>query len=91
MSSITDIPLLELIEKIEKKHGQDIHMIIEAFIDDKNLHGDLETEVPVDKLLWWCEFQDQIKVFDHIASVENWFMNEVEVDPQKGKIMVEYN
>lgn len=88
METITDIPLYDLIQEIEKKHGTDIHMCIEAFIDDDNLHDDLESEVPVDKLMWWCEFQDQTKVFDRIESVKHWFLNEVVVDPQQ-KLVVE--
>jgi len=55
------------------------------------VHEDLETQVPVENLLWWCEFQDQIKVFDNIIAVQHWFMNEVEVDPEKGKVMIDYN
>ena len=91
MQTITDIPLYEIIKAIEEKHGEDTHMIIEAFIDDDNIHEDLESQVPVENLLWWCEFQDQIKVFDNIIAVQHWFMNEVEFDPEKGKVMVDYN
>ena len=81
METITDIPLYDIIREIEKKHGEDTHMVIEAFINDDNVHEDLEAEVPVDKLLWWCEFQDQITVFDNIAAVKHWFLNEVTYDP----------
>lgn len=90
MESITDIPLYDIIQEIETKHGADIHMRIEAFADDDNLHGDNETTIDLEKIYWWCEFQDQVKVFDNIAAVRHWFLNEVEVDYKKGKVVVEY-
>ena len=51
MESITDIPMYDIIKKIEEKHGEDTHMLIEAFIDDESIHEDLETQVPAENNL----------------------------------------
>ena len=82
MKSVTDIPLYDVIQAIEEKHGSDVHMVIEALLPDGKTPEDYksETEMPVDELMWWCEFQDKVKVFDNIARVKDWFLNEVEFD-----------
>jgi|11_taG_2_1085331.scaffolds.fasta_scaffold00028_39 hypothetical protein len=84
MNSVTDIPLYDVIREIEDKHGEDTYMTIEAMLDDEDteeFENTEQTEIPVEKLLWWCEFQDQVRVFDNIASVKDWFLNQVEKDP----------
>ena len=84
MNSVTDIPLYSVIREIEEKHGEDTYMMIEAMLNDEDeeeFENSEGTEIPVDKLLWWCEFQDQVRVFDNIASVKDWFLNQVEKDP----------
>ena len=81
MDAVTDIPLYSLIKEIEEKHGEDTRMIIEAMLPDDKEAEDYGKEIPVDELLWWCEFQDQVKVFDNLASVRSWFMDELEKDP----------
>ncbi len=81
MDTVTDIPLFSIVKEIEEKHGDDTRMIIEAMLPDDKKAEDFGKEIPVDELLWWCEFQDQIKVFDNLASVRNWFMEEVVLDP----------
>ena len=82
MKTVTDIPLYDVIQAIEEKHGSDVHMVIEALLPDGKTPEDYksETEMPVDELMWWCEFQDKVKVFDNIARVKDWFLNEVEFD-----------
>lgn len=82
MKSVTDIPLYDVIQAIEEKHGSDVHMVIEALLPDGKTPEDYstQTEMPVDELMWWCEFQDKVKVFDNIASAKHWFLNEVEFD-----------
>ena len=89
METITDIPLYDISQEIESKYGENTHMVIEAFINDNNEHEDLEKEVPVDKLMWWCEFQDQISVFDNVAALKHWFLNEVTYDPNYVKVSEE--
>tara|TARA_Y100000004_G_scaffold129120_1_gene145515 strand:+ start:2048 stop:2494 length:447 start_codon:yes stop_codon:yes gene_type:complete len=82
MKTVTDIPLYDVIQSIEEKHGSDVHMVIEALLPDGKTPEDYksEAEVPVDELMWWCEFQDKVKVFDNIARVKDWFLNDVEFD-----------
>jgi hypothetical protein len=81
MDVVTDIPLYSIIKEIEEKHGDDTRMIIEAMLPDDKEPEDFGKEIPVDELLWWCEFQDQFKVFDNLASVRHWFIEEVVLDP----------
>lgn len=88
--NITDIPLYEIIQEIEGKHGSDVHMVIEAIVDAEEEVKDeeiLRDGVPLSRIYWYCEFQDQVKVFDNISSAKHWFMNEVVFDPNKGVIV----
>jgi len=84
MNSVTDIPLYDVIQSIEEKHGSDVHMVIEALLPEGKNPEDYESEpeLPVDELMWWCEFQDKVKVFDNITRVKDWFLNEVEFDEE---------
>ena len=34
MKTVTDIPLYDVIQSIEEKHGSDVHMVIEALLPD---------------------------------------------------------
>lgn len=81
MSIDTDIPLYQVIEELEGKWGEKTHMVIDAFIDEGSPEEDLapmdDKKIP-ENLLFWCEFQDQIKVFDNLASAKHWFLEEVE-------------
>lgn len=82
MESITDIPLYDVIQEIEEKHGHDVYMVIEAMLPESRTEDDYNNaDIPVSEIMWWCEFQDKTKVFDNIAAVKHWFLNEVEVDP----------
>ena len=37
MSIDTDIPLYDIIQELEKKWGEETHMVIDAFIDDESI------------------------------------------------------
>lgn len=84
MSIDTDIPLYDIIQELEKKWGEETHMVIDAFIDDGDPTEDdappLDLKSAPENLLFWCEFQDQVKVFDNLASAKHWFLEEVEYD-----------
>lgn len=94
MDSVTDIPLYDIIQEIEGKWGESTHMVIDAFIDDDEETPEGEyakdnKDLP-ENLLFWCEFQDQVKVFDNLASAKHWFLEEVEYDPDHTEVVVDY-
>ena len=80
MRYLSDIPILQVAQQAEEKHGVDTHMIIEAVIKDEfkeyfeSNELDFATE---DQILWWVEFQDQQAVFDDFDMVSNYLLNEV--------------
>ena len=87
--NITDIPLYEIIQEIEGKHGSDVHMVIEAIVDAEESVKDIEIlhdGVPLSRVYWYCEFQNQVKVFDDISSAKHWFLSEVTFDPEQVRI-----
>ena len=87
---LSELPLYEIVQEIEKKHGHELNMVIEAFLKDQKPEYDhirdsdiLENdELTAAEVYWYCEFQDQKKLFDHIAQVKHWFLEEVEYNPE---------
>lgn len=88
MSTISDIPLYDIIQEIEQKHGHEKHMSIEIITND-----DATTDQPHpivrgedlyrpngwqlnDGIFFWCEFENQVAVFDNVASVRHWFLHD---------------
>jgi len=86
MSTISDIPLYEIIQEIESFHGEDRHMVIEIITND-----DATTDKPHplireedvyrpngwqlnDNIFFWCEFENQVAVFDNIPAMKHWFL-----------------
>ena len=80
MRYLSDIPILQVAQQAEEKHGVDTHMLIEAVIKDEfkeyfeSNELDFATE---DQILWWVEFEDQQAVFDDFDMVSNYLLNEV--------------
>ena len=87
---LKDIPLYEIVQEIEAKHGHELNMVIEAFLkDQKSEHDHIRDsdilehgQLTAAEVYWYCEFQEQKRVFDHIASVKKWFLEEVEYNPE---------
>ena len=87
---LSEIPLYEIVQEIEAKHGHDLNMVIEAFLKDQKPEYDhirdsdiLEHgQLTAAEVYWYCEFQEQKKVFEHIAQVKHWFLEEVEYNPE---------
>lgn len=78
MRHITDIPIMSLALQAEEKHGEDTHMVIEVIPKsepDENVGIDSLTE---DDVLWWVEFEEEVKVFDNFDMVSHYLLNEVE-------------
>lgn len=88
MNTVSDIPLYEIIQEIEGLHGEDKHMVIEIITNDDAEEGKphpLAREEDIlrpngwqlkDGIWFWCEFENQIAVFDNVAAVKHWFMND---------------
>jgi hypothetical protein len=75
MTLLSEIPLFDLIFAAEEKHGEDTHMVIEAVSKNENVTVDMN-DVSVDDVVWWVEFEDQIKTFDTFDEVEKFFLEE---------------
>ena len=63
--------LLDIIFAAEKKHGPDVHMVVELVFK-----SDDETDT---NLCYWVEFENQTMVFETIDEVENFFLEEAVV------------
>tara|TARA_Y100000361_G_scaffold153829_1_gene176809 strand:- start:645 stop:965 length:321 start_codon:yes stop_codon:yes gene_type:complete len=86
MTTVSDIPLYDIIKEIEGVHGENKHMSIEIISnddeDDDQPHPLVRGE-DVDRpngwelndgFLFWCEFENQVAVFDTVAAMRNWFL-----------------
>lgn len=88
MSTVSDIPLYDIIQEIEAVHGSEKHMSIQIIANDdavENKPHPLVREEDIyrpngwqldDGIFFWCEFENQIAVFDTVAAVRNWFLND---------------
>lgn len=80
MALVSDIPIFSFIREIEKKHGEDTHMVIEAVIKNEEYSNVSEDDIGnlnEEDVLWWVEFENEQKVFDNFAMVKHYFLNEV--------------
>jgi hypothetical protein len=86
MNTVSDIPLYEIVQEIEKVHGSDKHMVIEIITNDEAVEDKphpLIREEDIyrpngwqltDGIWFWCEFENQVAVFDNIAALKHWFI-----------------
>tara|TARA_B100001063_G_scaffold225722_1_gene234760 strand:- start:1092 stop:1523 length:432 start_codon:yes stop_codon:yes gene_type:complete len=86
MTTVSDIPLYEIIQEIEGVHGSETHMVIEIITNDEPKDGKphpLIREEDVlrpdgwqlnDGIWFWCEFENQVAVFDNVAALKHWFL-----------------
>lgn len=72
---LSDVPIMKLALAAEEKHGEDTHMVIEAIPKNNDVTTDMN-EVSVDDVVWWVEFQDQVKTFNTFDEVEKFFLEE---------------
>lgn len=75
MTLLSEVPIFNLALAAEKKHGEHTHMVIEAVPKDENSIIDIN-DVSVDDVVWWVEFEDQVKTFDTFDEVNRFFMEE---------------
>ena len=59
-----DYEITSLISEIEEKYGIDTHMVIEPIYGEDS-----------DDPKWWCEFEQELKIFDTIEEVKDFFIN----------------
>jgi len=77
MTLVSDIPIIQLALEAEKKHGEDTHMVIEIVLKEDVPESKLySNEVTTDDVLWWVEFEDQQRIFDKFACVEDFLLRE---------------
>ena len=91
--SIDELPMYEVIQEIEQKWDpHKYNMVIDAMLTADSeeeleaMHTLSDNQLLLDKvpegkdggITWYCEFQDQKRVFDTIAAARHWFLHEVE-------------
>ena len=91
--SIDELPMYEVIQEIEKKWDPlKYNMVIDAMLTADSeqeleaMHTLTDNQLLMDKIpegkdggiTWYCEFQDEKRVFDTIAAARHWFLYEVE-------------
>lgn len=80
MALISELPIFELAQKAEEKHGEDTHMAIEVvlkpYIEEAMDTPDYDPSyVGEEDVMWWIEFEHEIKIFDSFAVVEDYLLN----------------
>jgi|TARA_B100000035_G_scaffold295247_1_gene286177 hypothetical protein len=82
MALISELPIFQVAQEAEEKHGVDTHMVIEVVLKPyvaEALEGDDEDYDPSyvgeDDVYWWVEFENEIKVFDSFAVVKDYLLN----------------
>jgi len=88
MNTVSDIPLYDIIQEIEAVHGVEKHMLIQIITNDDAVEDKphpLIREEDIyrpngwqlkDDIFFWCEFENQVAVFDNVAAVKHWFLND---------------
>lgn len=88
MTTVSDIPLYEIVQEIEKVHGSEKHMVIEIITNDEATEDKphpLIREEDIyrpdgwqlnDGIWFWCEFENQVAVFDNVTAVKHWFIED---------------
>lgn len=73
---LSEIPLFELIHAAEKRHGIDVHMVIEAMPKDEDSPDNVE-EATEDDIIWHVEFEHLKKNFETFAEVKKFLLEEM--------------
>lgn len=91
--SIDELPMYEVIQEIEAKWDPlKYNMVIDAMLtadteqELEAMHTLADNQLLMDRIpegkdggiTWYCEFQDEKRIFDTIAAARHWFLNEVE-------------
>ena len=91
--AIDELPMYEVIQEIEAKWDPlKYNMVIDAMLtadtekEGEGLHSLADNQLLMDRIpegkdggiTWYCEFQDEKRIFDTIAAARHWFLNEVE-------------
>lgn len=74
---LTEVPIISIAMQAEEKHGEDTHMVIEAVAKNPDSNLDIDPSgVDVSDVVWWVEFEDQVKTFDTFDEVERFLLVE---------------
>ena len=86
MTTVSDIPLYEIIQEIEGVHGSEKHMVIEIITNDDPEDGKPHPLIRDEDVLrpdgwqlndgiwFWCEFENQVAIFDNVPAMKHWFL-----------------
>jgi len=84
---LTEVPIVSVAMKAEEKHGVDTHMVIEAVARESSNNLDLDPAlVDISDVVWWVEFEDQIKTFDSFDEVEKFLLVEAVASKEKSVV-----
>lgn len=73
---ISELPLMKVILAAEKKHGIDVHMVIEA-VPKNNDSPEDSNDATEDDVVWWVEFENIVKSFEKFDDVRKFLLEEV--------------
>lgn len=77
MALVSELPLFGLAMEAEKKHGVDTHMAIEVVLKDVPDDDEIDPgEVEEEHVMWWVEFENDVKVFDNFEMVRHYLLEE---------------
>lgn len=93
MALVSDLPLFGVALEAEKKHGVDTHMVIEVVVKNVNTVAEEEEVDPSildeDAVMWWVEFENEVKIFDRFEMVEHYLLNEAVKTGNGPKVIIE--
>ncbi len=72
---LSEIPLFELIRDAEKKHGINVHMVIELMPKDDSSPENIE-EATEDDVIWHVEFEKIKKDFKTFSEVKKFLLED---------------
>jgi hypothetical protein len=73
---LSELPLMDVILAAEKKHGTNVHMVIEAVPKNDNSPEDIGGATE-DDIVWWVEFENLVKSFEKFDDVKKFLLDEV--------------
>ena len=90
MALVSELPLFGLAMEAEEKHGVDTHMVIEAVLKDIDDEDEIDPgEVEEEHVLWWVEFENEVKIFDDFQMVRYYLLEEAVKTGNGPKVIIE--
>lgn len=77
MALVSELPIFGLAMEAEEKHGIDTHMAIEVVLKDVDDQEEIDpSDVEEEQVMWWVEFENEVKVFDSFDMVKYYLLEE---------------